>query len=316
MTMIHFDGTFYGIESWRTWCASAPLYLGNTKQRPQQIQAEEPFNVCAYRDLFQIVSFLNVMNKEFNLLFRGQGHDYPLEPSILRENWEVSDNNGIVRLSEDRQYYWQGLAPMCDWVSEILRGKLPRHAPFDQYTYPGQKHLRIAPWAVIQHYGLWPTPLLDMTSSLRVAASFALGLPKTRGAGILYVFAIPHIVSDVMDSSVINNPLAVRLSSVCPPIASRPHLQEGYLFGNPNFEVGDLAQTGVPSASGWLVAKFRLENLGRGGPAGGTGFWDRDFPKHTAASLLSARQNDSLSSIFEERIRYRTEDDRAVAHLT
>jgi hypothetical protein len=199
--MTQWDGKFYGIESWRVWRVSAPLYLGNTKQRPEQIQAEEPFNVSTYRDLFRVVSFLNVMNKEFNLLFRGQGHDYLLGPSISRENWEVPDINRTVRLSADRQYYWQRLAPMCDWVSEILRGKLPRHAPFEQYKYLGKKHLRVAPWAVIQHYGLWPTPLLDMTSSLRVAASFALGLPKSRDTGVLYVFAIPRIVSDVMDSS-------------------------------------------------------------------------------------------------------------------
>jgi hypothetical protein len=314
--MSHWDGTFYGIESWRTWRVSAPLYLRNTKQRPEQIQTEEPFDVGTYRDLFKVVSFLNVMNKEFNLLFRGQGHDYPPDPSILRENWEVPGRNGTVRLSEDRQYYWQQLAPICDWVSEILRGKLPRHAPFDQYKYPGKKYLRVAPWAVIQHYGLWPTPLLDMTSSLRVAASFALGVPKIRQAGILYVFAVPRIVSDVMDSSASNNPLAVRLSSVCPPIASRPHLQEGHLFGNPNFETGDLAQTGIPAASGWLIAKFRLENLGRVGSSGGTGFWDRDFPKHTAGSLLPTSQNDSLSSMFRDKIHYRTEDDRAVADLT
>lgn len=314
--MLHWDGTFYGIESWRTWCASAPLYLRNAKQRPEQIQTEKPFNVNTYRDLFKIVSFLNVMNKEFSLLFRGQSRDYSPDPSILRENWEVPGGNETVRLSEDRQYYWQQLAPICDWASEILRGKLPRHAPFDQYKYPAKKYLRVAPWAVIQHYGLWPTPLLDMTSSLRVAASFALGLPKTRYTGILYVFAIPHIISDVMDSSANDNPLAVRLSSVCPPIASRPHLQEGYLFGNPNFETGDLAQTGVPAASSWLVAKFRLENLRRSRSSSGTKFWDLDFPKHTAGSLLPASQNDSLPSIFQDKIHYRIEDGRAVAHLT
>jgi hypothetical protein len=316
ITMTYWDGRFYGIESWRTWRDSAPLYLGNTKQRPEQIQAEDSFGVSTYRDLFQIVSFLNVMNKEFNLLFRGQGHDYPLEPSILRENWEVPGSNRAVRLSGNRQHYWERLGSICDWVSEILRGKLPRHRPFEQYTYLGQKHLRVAPWAVIQHYGLWPTPLLDMTSSLRVAASFALGLSKSRDAGTLYVFAIPRIVSDVMDSSPANNPLAVRLSAVCPPIASRPHLQEGYLFGNPNFEVGDLAQTGTPPAAGWLTAKFRLEDLDRSsGPGGGSEFWDRDFPKHTAGSLLPANRNDSLSLIFRDQIHYRTEDDRAVAAL-
>jgi hypothetical protein len=150
---------------------------------------------------------------------------------------------------------------------------------------------------------------------LRVAASFALGLPKKRDAGILYVFGVPRIVSDVMDPSASDNPRAVRLSSVCPPIASRPHLQEGYLFGNPNFEAEDLAQTGMPDASVWLVAKFRLEDLGLGSPGTGTRFWDRDFPKHTGRSLLPASRNDSLSRTFQEKIHYRTEDDRAVAYL-
>ena len=124
-----------------------------------------------------------------------------------------------------------------------------------------------------------------MTSSLRVAASFALGLPKIRDAGILYVFGIPRIVSDVMDPSASDNPLAVRLSSVCPPVASRPHLQEGYLFGNPNFEAGDLAQSGVPASSGWLVAKFRLEDLGRGSLGIGTGTRRQLAPSHESPGL-------------------------------
>ena len=85
----------------------------------------------------------------------------------------------------------------------------------------------MAPWSLVQHYELWPTPLLDVTTSLRAATSFALGVAVRRDEGFVYVFALDDIEGDVMELDPRSRFAAVRLSAVCPPSTIRPHLQEG-----------------------------------------------------------------------------------------
>ena len=164
----------------------------------------------------------------------------------------------------------------CSKVARVLRGRLPRHRPFEHFQQ--RPELRVAPWSVLQHYELWPTPLLDLTMSLRVAASVALGLPDAHDEGFVYVFALEEPTSDVMLLGAETRSAAIRLSAVCPPDTLRPHLQQGILIGNPNFSETDLQVWATSPVRDRLVAKFRLVDRGS--------FWGRDFPKHTATSLL------------------------------
>jgi len=88
---------------------------------------------------------------------------------------------------------------------------------------------RILRCAIIQHYEIYPTPLLDVTQSLRIAASFATQQNDTNDA-FLYVLGVPN-VSGAITASAEAGLQTIRLSSVCPPTAMRPHIQEGYLLG-------------------------------------------------------------------------------------
>ena len=83
-------------------------------------------------------------------------------------------------------------------------------------------------WAILQHYEICPTPLLDITTSLRIAASFASH--DHDGQAYLFVLGVPNL-SGAITASAEAGLQIVRLSSVCPPKAIRPHLQEGYLLG-------------------------------------------------------------------------------------
>jgi hypothetical protein len=83
-------------------------------------------------------------------------------------------------------------------------------------------------WALIQHYDICPTPFLDVTSSLRVAASFASG--DSSELGYVYVFGVPN-VSGAVTASAEAGVQVLRLSGICPPTGCRPHFQEGYLLG-------------------------------------------------------------------------------------
>lgn len=303
------DGRFYGTDSWVAWRDHAPSYLRPTCRTPDQVRSQPAFDISTYRDLATVVSFLNVMNKNDHLLFRGQGLEAFPSPTLLRDTWATHRLPEPVRLVDRRTAYLQALGPLSQAVTGLLAGKLPRHRPFELSMDPGSRHLRVAPWAVIQHYELWPTPLLDLTGSLRVAASFAFGVPASRTTGFLYVFSAPGVVNDLMAAPTTARRLTVRLSAVCPPTTQRPHLQDGYLVGDPQADVETLDQSAGLLADS-LVAVFRLHD---GKAPGGPGFWDCDFPEHTAQSLLPTGRADDLAAVFDAAFTYRLEDGVALA---
>jgi hypothetical protein len=301
------ENLYYGTGAWRLWEETAPPSLRSQKLPPAELIPIETHEVTAFRELARIVAFLNVMNKKHHLLFRGQTEDFPLRPTLLRDTWNVPKHKGEkVDLRDDRQYYWDALDVMSSRIGAVLRDKLPRHRPFDDFRY--RDAYRLAPWAVIQHYELWPTPVLDFTGSLRVAASFAFGTEEAKPQGYLYVTAMPPFISDLddvtEDASV--GPVAVRLSAVCPPSASRPHLQDGFLVGEPHFNDQALH---AESSPGVLVAKFLL--LNDSATADGQRFWDNDFPPHTQESLLPSL-GDVVLAAFHEAFEYRLEAGRVV----
>jgi FRG domain len=308
------SGNVYGIKTWRAWERSKPSYLGDTKQVPRDIDNKWIHPVHSFRELFRVVAFLNVMNKTTTLLFRGQTRDLEPRPTLLRDNWTVPGSRTRVDLSLDRVYYWDQLGPLCDHVSEVLSGKLPRHAPFDQYRSQHGRRLRIAPWAVIQHYELWPTPLVDLTSSLRVAASFALGVPRGHREGYVYVYDVSGIVTDLMELTrqfghhQVPEPITYRLSAVCPPSMDRPHLQEGFLMGNSQFGREDLTDTDNWYLADRLVAKFHLLDDWEGGRSK---FWSSDFPKHRLGSLLPRPADDEVKRLLDTTIHYEVIDRKA-----
>jgi hypothetical protein len=119
---------------------------------------------------------------------------------------------------------------------------------------------RILRWAILQHYEVCRTPLLDVTQSLRIAASFA-SIDETSEA-FLFVLGVPNLSGAVTASSEASLQI-VRLSSACPPEAVRPHLQEGYLSGEYP-EIVDFEQNAQYSYYEMdfgrrLVAKFRFD---------------------------------------------------------
>lgn len=309
---------YYGMSAWDKWerTEPKPRNLRAMKRPTSKLAVQDAHEVMTFGDLKKKVAFLHVMNKTANLLFRGQGGEYAPTATLLRDVWTEPLSKKEVQLSTDRARYWDQLPKISDRVSEILlRQGLPRHRPFEHYR--SQPWLRVAPWSIIQHYELWPTPLLDLTSSLRAAASFALGPAPPNGwkqksapartEAFLYVFAFDRVTSDVMEELNQDSDIAVvRLSAMCPPDAPRPHLQEGYLLGNPNFGPRDL-ENRVSQPLRHLIARFRLIN--RPTDQRPLGFWDQDFQPHTSESLLPTQ--DDLSSLLRGSIEVSVVSERA-----
>lgn len=223
-----------------------------------------PYEVTSFRDLVHHVAQLGYYNHRYNLLFRGQRHEHlnakgktMLYPTIYRP---PTGKRSLARsiLSKRLECLMQAVRILRDRQGQIgMSGPL---RDFEQYYM-----------AVLQHYRVCPTPLLDLTQSIRVASSFALN--RTR-EGYVFVFGLPHphgSISFYSDEQIV----LVKLQNVCPADALRPHFQEGYLVGRwpngPSKEKGD-------NAAYRLVGRYRLNAV--------KDFWDRDFQPVPMPALL------------------------------
>src|SRR3569623_1622011 len=223
-----------------------------------------------YLDLARRIAALQCLNRDNILMFRGQSGDHlnrsrntTLKPTIARPS-------GSSRPDYVRRF-------------EILRRA--EDLLVEQYSvsgYQGVERLRrqrILRWAILQHYGVCPTPLLDVTHSLRIAASFAADSDADQA--YLFALGLPNL-SGAITASAEAGLQVVRLSSVCPPEAVRPHVQEGYLLGEyPDLDRAEQKHLYPAYEIDFglrLVAKFRFEP---------SRFWlnSRNFPPVPRAAL-------------------------------
>lgn len=234
-------------------------------QPPVAVARDAGREVGTYEELVEFVSMLGFKNSRYNLLLRGQHHDHSVgtkkQSSLYPSIWRL-DPNGRARARLELEAARK----------ELLKSKLLEPNEARQL-----RAIEERPWAVLQHYGL-PTPLLDLTESLRVAATFAtrsLTQGKTRSPnehGFLFVLGMPNL-HEGTTISLDEGLIVMRLRSVCPSCARRPHLQSGYLAGS------------YPTAANWkhrsknfavrLLAKFRLPTNSK--------FWNIDSPMSVEA---------------------------------
>jgi FRG domain len=237
--------------------------------------------VNSYLELATKIAELQFMNRDHVLLFRGQSgdhknvqHNTSLKPTLLRPTSGANADQGTLVAR----------------FEALQRAEAALVAAYHAAGFLGMDRLRrqrIVRWSILQHYEVCTTPLLDVSQSLRVAASFA-SLAETDTA-YLYVIGVPNL-SGAITASAEAGLQIVRLSSVCPPSAMRPHIQEGYLLG----EYPEMA--GYEQKENYfnyeidfgrrLVAKFVFR------PAS---FWKNDnFPKVAKTALYPPAKNDPL----------------------
>lgn len=237
--------------------------------------------VGSYLELATKIAELQFLNRDHVLLFRGQSgdhrnvkHNTSLKPTLFR---------GQRSGNPDR-------ATLVARYETLARAEALLIEHYRAAGFLGIERLRrhrILRWSILQHYEVCTTPLLDVTHSIRIAASFA-SLAATETAYV-YVLGVPNLSGAVTASAEAGLQI-IRLSSVCPPSALRPHIQEGYLLG----EYPDM--TGHEQKENYfhyeidfgrrLVAKFAFN------PAS---FWKNDnFPQVAKTALYPAASNDPL----------------------
>jgi hypothetical protein len=199
-----------------------------------------------YADMVRIIAALAFHNPQWLLFFRGQNEDYKVgfSTSLLPAIFRNLDGGGDLKQR----------------FESLMRAEnlLVQH-----YNFEGERGIQrhdILRWAILQHYQIHATPLLDVTYSPRVACSFSGIRNATRDPTYVYVLGMPQISGSISVSSEheIQN---IRLLSVCPPAALRPHYQEGHLIGEyPTLSYTERANIDLPEVdfSRRLVCKFRL----------------------------------------------------------
>jgi hypothetical protein len=190
--------------------------------RCSEIRRRKAYPVKSYMDLATKIAELQFRNRDFVLMFRGQRFNRrnrsgytSLKPGLLRSK------EGTVPSSAVLMRRFNLLADAERQLVQAYVGK----------KFLGRERLKrqqILRWSILQHYEVCPTPLLDVTNSLRIAASFASDGAEEEA--YLFVLGIPNL-SGAITASAEAGLQVVRLSSVCPPSALRPHIQEGYLIG-------------------------------------------------------------------------------------
>ena len=241
----------------------------------QVLRKTTPFPIPTYHELVRKVAQLSFLNKDFLLFYRGQDQDYQNKagsstfyPTIYRKE--------ILTAQEIRARFE---------LVEVATNKLIE--AFDREKLDGRVDVRrkqYIAWSILQHYGVCDTPLLDLTQSLRVAATFAqIGNKAERG--MVYVFGLPYATNRITYNSE-QDLVIVRLLSICPPEALRPYFQEGYLAGT--LDITDTyANKSELDFKNRLIAKFSIPTA--------ASFWGSGFTRIPKNLLFP--ENDRIEEI-------------------
>jgi hypothetical protein len=253
------------------------------------VRSDQGCPVVDFLDLAKKVAQLQFLNRNYVLLFRGQ----PSEHTNRQENTSLKPRLFRPRLGEFSNPNAEVLTVRYERLRDAERRLVEGYDRENKLAEVRVRRQRIVQWSILQHYEVCDTPLLDVTQSLRIAASFAS--VEQRNEGFLYVLGVPNL-SGAITASAESGLQIVRLSSVCPPEAIRPHIQEGYLLGEypemtdygqksyyPEYEV-DFGRR--------LVAKFRFNPRS---------FWsnDRNFPQ-VGPDALYPESQDWLETLTQE----------------
>jgi FRG domain len=253
-----------------------------------QIRKDDGHLVHSYLELTKKVALLQFRNRDHVLLFRGQASDYKnaqknttIKPTILR-----SAISGKVPSDKNLRERFEILQECEERLADA----------YARYKFAGFSRLKrhqILRWSILQHYEICKTPLLDVTQSLRIAASFA-SVSSEQDDAFLMVLGVPNISGAVTASDEAGLQM-VRLASACPPDALRPHIQEGFLLGEYPGLLG-IAQMEhyrhyQTDFGRRLVAKFRFKP---------SKFWRRKSPfPQVAQSALYPNASDPVFELAE-----------------
>lgn len=247
----------------------------NEETTVSKVRHSDGLPISNYRRLVEQIAEVTLYNREYEMFYRGQNNDYKdkngktiIYPRICRpeRNLDKSYKKRIQSITIEKRY---------NSILDFIDSTTSKANSLDEYYF-----------SLIQHYELMPTPLIDITQSLRVAATFAL---RNSNIGYLYVFGLPYpngSISHFIDQNIV----LVKLQNVCPTDALRPRYQEGFMIGKYPFMQ---TKEAVDNLARRLVAKFLLNNESGN-------FWDKYFQPLPEEILYP--QNDSFGISLKQKM--------------
>lgn len=243
-----------------------------------KIRLSPGFPVKTFKDLVRVSAETGLSNTQYEFFYRGQAEDYKdkngktvIYPAICRPDIDITGK------------------PKASVKTITIEKRFEKLQRFISFRYKRQPSFVEHAYALFQHYEIMPTPLIDITQSLRVAASFALMNEAKKG--YVYMFGLPYphgSISHFIDIGV----TLIKLQNAVSPDALRPRYQEGFLVGRlpfrPQKAVGDnLAKR--------LIGKFLLDD------SEGS-FWDDIFKPYPKELLFPEgdTQKDKITRSYSE----------------
>jgi hypothetical protein len=210
------------------------------------VARSDAFPVASFRELVEHVARLSYLNKDHLLFFRGQARDFRNKANSTTVYPTIYRGERVPREQLDLSFSVLETASvrLCDMLEREGVG-----------SHRDVRRRRYIQWSILQHYEVCATPLLDLTHSLRVACSFAF-LSKNGEDPYVFLFGLPYLTNRISVNSE-HDLVNIRLLSICPPEALRPHFQEGYLAGTDEILM-DFGSKSELDFNNRLIAKFRL----------------------------------------------------------
>lgn len=208
--------------------------------------------VNSFEELATKVAELAFYNPHHVLLFRGhassntnQSSATDLKPSLfLPVKQRLSKNRLIQRMLALKE-------------AEVKFFNLYKEAGLANYQELGRSKFKR--WALLEHFGVCRTPLLEVSLSLRVAASVAS--INNSSDSCIYVLGVPSL-GGAMTVDQSGELHVVRLASVFPLTIESHHSRDSYMLGQytniSDFETDQFALDFDSNFADRLISKFRF----------------------------------------------------------
>lgn len=133
--------------------------------------------VSSFLELARKIAELQFLNRDHVLLFRGQGGDHrnvkgntSVKPTLFRPGGKGNPDRAT-------------LEKRFEILARAERALVGRYQSAGFRGLDRIKRHHVLRWSILQHYEVCATPLLDVTHSIRIAASFASLSVKDFGQG-------------------------------------------------------------------------------------------------------------------------------------
>lgn len=197
--------------------------LSSVQVRSNSFWTQPVQEVESYRKLLELVAQIAALNPQYQLFFRGQTNNW------IGGGFDTTLYSGIWRDPLSSKSLSARCAALND-ASDAFQKAYARYYAKDPAAKLFLKRLKQNPlvrWALLQHYGVCETPLLDVTRNLLVACTFAR-MGAASGHGYVYVLALPYLREAIsIDDG--EGMAVMSLLGVTPPSARRPLNQDGFL---------------------------------------------------------------------------------------